>query len=95
MTDNDSTQPLDGKSVAERVALGCAVLDADRRHLYSLSLDERKAVSQFIALIAARLFEVGTLIVAGYNDAADEIAEQLEALDKLPPAQPEDNDAPF
>jgi len=54
--------------------------------------DERRALFE---RIAARLFEVGTLIVAGYNDAADEIAEQLEALDKLPPSQPEDNKAPF
>jgi hypothetical protein len=54
--------------------------------------DERRALFE---RIAARLFEVGTLIVAGYNDAADEIAEQLEALDELPPSQPEDNDVPF
>jgi len=54
--------------------------------------DERRALFE---RIAARLFEVGTLIVAGYNDAADEIVEQLEARDKLPPSQSEDYEVPF
>ena len=35
--------------------------------------------------LAARLFEVGTLIVAGYNEAVDEMMKQREAFDKLPP----------
>jgi hypothetical protein len=54
--------------------------------------DERRALFE---RIAARLFEVGTLIVAGYNAAADEIVEQLEARDKQPPSQSEDDEVPF
>ena len=54
--------------------------------------DERKALFE---RIAARLFEVGALIVAGYNEAEDEMAEELEAFDKLPPPPLEDNDIPF
>jgi hypothetical protein len=44
---------------------------------------------------AARLFELGALIVAGYNEAVDEMAEELEAFDQLLPPPPEENDIPF
>ena len=76
---------------ATRAAL-LAFLDAVTWGPSGRTRDERKALFE---QIAARLFEVGTLVVAGYNDAADEMAEELEALDELPPQAPEDKDIPF
>jgi hypothetical protein len=76
---------------ATRAAL-LAFLDAVTWGPSSSTSDERKALFE---RIAARLFEVGALIVAGYNEAEDEMAEQLDAFDKLPPPPPEENDIPF
>jgi hypothetical protein len=76
---------------ATRAAL-LAYLDAVTWGQSGSTGDERKALFE---LIAARLFEVGTLVVAGYTDAAAEMAEELEALDELLPPQPGDKDIPF
>ena len=48
-----------------------------------------------IEQIAGRLFEVGSLIVAGYNEAVEEMAKEREAFDKLPPSPPNDDEFPF
>jgi len=78
---------------ATRAAL-LAFLDAVTWGPSDSTSDERKALFE---RIAARLFEVGTLIVAGYNEAVDEMMKQREAFDKLPPPPPgeEDDDIPF
>jgi hypothetical protein len=76
---------------ATRAAL-LAFLDAVTWGPSGSTSDERKALFE---RIAARLFEVGALIVAGYNEAEDEMAKQLDAFEKLPPPPPEDNDIPF
>jgi hypothetical protein len=59
------------------------------------SSDTRDELKALIERIGGRLFEVGSLIVAGYNEAVDEMAKEREAFDKLPPSPPDDDDLPF
>jgi hypothetical protein len=62
MAGDSSGEPLDGKSAAEKLALARAIVDAERRRLYTLTEDERKTLSQFITLTTQRRTVDATIV---------------------------------